>query len=188
MSDFATEQLAEVQRANLATLFALTNKAFEGFQKLAELNLQVAKSTIAESQDNLEKVLAGKDLRDVFAVQSGLAQPAAEKAIAYARQLYEIASSTQAEFTKVAEAHYEQHSRSVQVLVDNFVKNAPAGAEAATALLQSTFSAANSTYETVNAAAKQAVEVAKTNFDAAAVAASGAAKQAASQASRAAKQ
>ena len=43
MSFLTPEQFAAANKANLETLFGLTNKAFEGVEKLVELNLQVAK-------------------------------------------------------------------------------------------------------------------------------------------------
>lgn len=184
MSPFMPEQFAAVQKSSLNQLFALTNMAFDGFQKLTELNLQAVRTTLAEGQGNVEAVLAGKDLRDVFAVQSNLAQPAAEKAVAYARHVYEIASNTQVELTKAVEGQYEQHNRNVQAFVDTFVKNAPAGSEAITALLQSSVAAASSTFQSFQEAAKQTAEAAKANFAKTAAAASGAAQQAAPRASK----
>lgn len=38
------------QKANTDSLFGLTNKAFEGVEKLVELNLQAAKGAIGESE------------------------------------------------------------------------------------------------------------------------------------------
>ena len=40
------EQLLATQKANLATLFDLSQKAFEGVEKVVELNLQVAKTSL----------------------------------------------------------------------------------------------------------------------------------------------
>lgn len=165
MTFFSLDPFAVTHKANLASLFTLTNTAFEGFQKLAELNLQTAKSSLIESQDLIQAVLAGKDLRDVAAVPGNLTQPAADKVIGYARHLYEIASNTQAEFVKVLETQYQQHSTSVQAFVDNVVKNAPAGSEAATTVLQAAVAATNGTYDAVQKVAKQVAEAAKTNFD-----------------------
>ena len=39
MSYLTPEQFAAANKANLETLFGLTNKAFEGVEKLVELNL-----------------------------------------------------------------------------------------------------------------------------------------------------
>ncbi|MGA7817444.1 MAG: phasin family protein, partial [Caballeronia sp.] len=103
----------------------------------------------------------------------------------YGRHLYEIASSTQAEFARVAEAQFEDQNRKVQTLVENVAKNAPAGSETAVAVMKSAITAANTTYETIHKASKQAVEIAESNFNAAATAATKAASQATAQASRA---
>jgi len=172
------EQIAAAQKANLETLFGLTTKAFEGVEKLVELNLQVVKTTFAENVDNAKKALSAKDAQELLAIQASLVQPVAEKALAYTRHLYEIASETQSEFTKVAEAQLAEGSKNVQTLVDNIAKNAPAGSESTVAIVKSAISAANNAYESVQKATKQAVEIAESNFQAAATAASKAAQQA----------
>ncbi|MFC0402835.1 phasin family protein [Paraburkholderia rhizosphaerae] len=186
MTLLTPEQFAAAQKANLETLFGLTNKAFEGVEKLVELNLQVVKSTLAEGQENAQRALSVKDAQELLALQASLTQPVAEKVLSYGRHLYEIASATQAEFTRVAEAQYEEQNRKVQALVENVAKNAPAGSETAVAVIKSAITAANTTYETVHKATKQAVEIAESNFNAAATAASKAASQAAAQVSRSA--
>jgi phasin family protein len=187
MTLLTPEQFAAAQKANLEALFGLTNKAFEGIEKLVELNLQVVKSTLAEGQENAQRALSAKDAQEFISLQASLTQPVAEKVLSYSRHLYEIASATQAEFARVAEAQFEEQNRKVQALVENVAKNAPAGSETAVAALKSAITAANTTYETVHKATKQAVEIAESNFNAAATAATKAAQQAASQASRAAK-
>ena len=101
--------------------------------------------------------------------------------------MYEILTGTQAEFLKVAEAQFAEYSHSAQSFIDTLTKNAPAGSETAVALLKSTITAANTTYDTVHKATKQAVEIAESSFDAATAAASKAAKDTATQASRASK-
>ncbi|MEM5385398.1 phasin family protein [Paraburkholderia phymatum] len=184
MTLLTPEQFAAAQKANLETLFGLTSKAFEGVEKLVELNLQVVKSTIAEGQENAQRALSVKDAQELLALQAGLTQPVAEKVLSYGRHLYEIASATQAEFARVAEAQYEEQNKKMQALVENVAKNAPAGSETAVAVIKSAITAANTTYETVHKATKQAVEIAESNFNAAATAASKAASQAAAQASR----
>ena len=184
MTLLTPEQFAAAQKANLETLFGLTSKAFEGVEKLVELNLQVVKSTIAEGQENAQRALSVKDAQELLALQASLTQPVAEKVLSYGRHLYEIASATQAECARVAEAQYEEQNKKVQALVENVAKNAPAGSETAVAVIKSAITAANTTYETVHKATKQAVEIAESNFNAAATAASKAASQAAAQASR----
>jgi phasin family protein len=181
------EQVIAAHKSNVETLFGLTNKAFEGVEKLVELNLQVAKAAMGEAAETTKAALSVKDAQELLSLQASLTQPVAEKVLSYGRHLYEIASATQAEFARVAEAQYEEQNRKVQTLVDNVAKNAPAGSETAVAVMKSAITAANTTYETVHKATKQAVEIAESNFNAAATAATKAATQATEQASRVAK-
>ncbi|MDZ7811745.1 MAG: phasin family protein [Ideonella sp.] len=160
------EQIVAAQKANLETLFDLTNKAFEGVEKLVELNLQVAKASMGEAAETTKAALAVKDAQELLSLQAGLLQPAAEKAAAYSRHLYDIAAATNAEVTKVAEAQVADLQKNFAGIVDTAVKNAPAGTENAVALVKSAMAAANNAYDSVQKAAKQAAEVAEANFQA----------------------
>lgn len=184
---FTPEQVAAAHKANLETLFGLTTKAFEGVEKLVELNMQVVKTTLAENVDHAKKVLSAKDAQELLALQASLLQPVADKAVAYSRHVYEIATDTQSEFARVAEAQLAESSRNVQTLVDNFAQNAPAGSESTVAVVKSAIAAANNAYTSVQNATKQAVEIAESNFQAAASAATKAAQQAGATATAAAR-
>jgi phasin family protein len=160
------EQVLTAQKANAEILFGLTAKAFEGVEKLVELNLQVAKTALTEAAETAQAALSVRDAQELLALQAGLLQPAAEKAAAYGRHVYDIAAQTNAEVTKVAETTIAEAQAKFMALVDNAVKNAPAGSENAVALVKSALSAANNAYESVHKAAKQAADVAEANFTA----------------------
>ena len=160
------EQLLAAHKANVETLFDLTNKAFEGVEKLVELNLQVAKASLGEVAESAKATLAVKDAQELLALQAGLLQPAAEKAAAYSRHLYDIAAATNAEVSKVAEAQLADAQKKFITAVDGAVKNAPAGTESAAQLVKSAISAASNAYESVHKAAKQAADVAEANMQA----------------------
>ena len=163
---FTADQFMAAQKASVETLFGLTTKAFEGVEKLVELNLQVAKTSLAEAADNATAALSVKDAQEFLALQASLLQPAAEKAAAYSRHLYDILAGASAEFSKTAESNMAESQKKVLALVDNAVKNAPAGTESAVALVKSAVAAANNAFETAQKAAKQATEVAEANFTA----------------------
>jgi len=160
------EQFAAAHKANVETLFGLTNKAFEGVEKLVELNLQVAKAALGEAAENTMAVLAVKDAQELLALQASLLQPSAEKAAAYSRHLYDIATATNTEVTKTAEAQFGELQKKFMSAVDSAVKNAPAGTENAVTLVKSAITAANNAYESVHKAAKQAADIAEANFNA----------------------
>ena len=160
------EQMLAAQKANLATLFDLGQKAFEGVEKVMELNLQVAKTSLEEASEHAKAVLAVKDAQELMALQASLLQPSAEKAAAYGRHLYDIASSTSAEVSKLAESQVSEAQKKFAAVVDNAVKNAPAGTENAVVLVKSAVAAANNAFDSVQKAAKQAADVAEANFQA----------------------
>ncbi len=162
-----TEQISASNQAAAETLFGLTTKAFAGVEKLIELNLQVARTTLGEVAESTKAALSAKDAQELLALQANVFQPAAEKAAAYSRQLYDIAAATGAEVRSVAEATSAEVQTKFNALVESSAKNAPAGTENVVALVKSTVAAANNAFESAQKAAKQATEAAEANFQAA---------------------
>jgi phasin family protein len=152
------EQFSAATKANfesqLAMLNALTAKAFEGVEKVIQLNISAGRASLEESSATARQLMAAKDAQ---------AQPNAEKAIAYGRHLAGIASSTQAEFAKATESQIAEATRKVSTLVDEVTKNAPAGSENAVAILKSMIGNASAGYEQLTKSAKQAVETIEAN-------------------------
>jgi phasin family protein len=156
------DQLISAQKSQLESLFALTGKAVEGFERVVELNLQALKTAMNETSDAALAALSAKDVQDLSALQQ--TQPTAEKLLSYSQHLYEIASGTQAEFAKALESSTAELHRKVQAVIDTAVKNAPAGSESAVAMMKSALSAANNAYDSVQKASKQAAEVVEANI------------------------
>lgn len=166
------EQFSSATKANFEAQFAilssLTSKAFEGVEKLVDLNLTAAKASLEESSAATKQLLSAKDPQEFFSLTAAQAQPAAEKAIAYGRHLAAIASGTQAEFSKAAETQIAETNKKVISLVEEVSKNAPAGSENAVAILKSAIGNATAGYEQFTKTTKQAVEAIETNMTSAA--------------------
>lgn len=160
------EQMLAAHKANLETLFGLTNKAFEGVEKLVELNVTASRAALSEANAHAQAVLSAKDAQELLTLQASLFQPLAEKTLAYSRHLYEIASGTGAEFGKAFEAQTAEVQRTFANFVDSTSKNAPAGTETTVAVFKSAVSAANNAFESVQKAVKQATDMAEANFNA----------------------
>ena len=163
---FTPEQLMAAQKANVETLFGLTNKAFEGVEKLVELNVTASKAALTEAAGTSQDLLTVKDAQELLALQAALFQPLAEKTAAYSRHLYDIASGTGAEFSKAVEGQFADAQKKFLAVVDNAAKNAPAGSETAVAVFKSAVAAGNNALESVQKAVKQASDVAEANFNA----------------------
>ncbi|MGP1628798.1 MAG: phasin family protein [Giesbergeria sp.] len=173
------EQVLAAHKANIETLFGLTNKAFEGVEKLVELNMTASRAALSEAATHTKAVFGVKDAQELMALQASLYQPLAEKAAAYSRHLYDIASGTGSEFGKAVEAQTTDAQKKIADMVDSATKNAPAGSETAVAVMKSAVSAANNAFESVQKAVKQATDAAEANFNAVAATAADAAKSAA---------
>ena len=158
-----TEQFSAAAKANAEAQIALFNqlasKTFEGVEKLVDLNLKAAKSSLEETQAAAQKLFSAKDPQEFFTLTSSHAQPTLEKSVAYSRHLSGIFSSTQAELTKAAEAQIAEVNRKVVALIDEAAKNAPAGSEQAISILKSTIGNLSAGYEQFTKNAKQAAEV-----------------------------
>ena len=160
------EQLLAAQKANLETLFGLTSKAFEGVEKLVELNVTASKTALAEAAETTQNMLSVKDAQELLALQASMFQPLAEKTAAYSRHLYDIASGTGAEFGRQFEGQVANAQQKLLSAVDNAAKNAPAGSETAVAVFKSAVAAGNNALESVQKAIQQASQVAEANFNA----------------------
>jgi phasin family protein len=135
-------------------------------EKLATLNAAAVRNAFEESIANTRALLGAKDVQEFVGMQNTLAQPAVEKVIAYSKSLYEVATDTNAELSKVAERRVAEWNENFVSLLDKVSKNAPAGSDVAVAAVKSMLAAANSAYDNFNKVAKQATEIAEANFTA----------------------
>jgi phasin family protein len=162
------EKISSTNKAGVETFMTLANASFAGAERLAALNLNAARNFIEDSAANTRALLAVKDVEALVSLQKSLAQPDAEKATAYARRVYEIATQTQEALSQVVEAQFSELNKNLAVALEEAVKTAPAGSDVAVKALRSAISAANSAYESMTKAAKQATEIAEANLAAAA--------------------
>jgi phasin family protein len=164
MTTLVPEQTITATKASLDTAFGLASKAFQGFEKLVELNAQTVKTTLAEAQEFAAKSLTSEAPQAGFAVQENQLRTGVQKTQAYWTHVNEIVSSTQAEFEAAAKAVFKQPSFDVKAWFDNVSKNALPGGDAILAIWKSSFGAAgqsaSAAYATATKATKKAVETA----------------------------
>lgn len=174
------DQFATSYKSQVDSLFALSSKTFEGVEKFVDLNLNVAKATIAESQKHLEQLADIRDAQDFVQFGVALAQPTTEKVLAYSRHLGDITANTRNEYARFVESVIADANRRVVTLIDTAAKSAPTGTESAFAMSKSVLAAMNSAFESAKKAAQQFVDVTEANVAAATNATVKAAGQAAS--------
>lgn len=178
MSQLDSEQIAVQGKAYASAAFELSTRLLDALAKLSELNLQAAKSGLAEGRETVEKALSATTPGELLSLNAGLVYPALQKSFAYTRHVFAIASDARGEFEKMIDAQYRRMSDDVDAFVDNARGTVPPGAEASIAALKSVIDATNKAYDTVREAGHQASKVLEDNLAAAAEAVTHAGQQA----------
>ncbi|HEY7656147.1 MAG TPA: phasin family protein [Burkholderiales bacterium] len=160
------EQLVAINKANLEAAIKFAGVALQGAERILDLQLKAARSALADSVENAKTIAAVKDLQQLAALKDTMAQPTIEKATAYAKSVYDVATATQAEFGKLVEEQVAEFNKQVVAALDKMVKTAPAGSEVGIATLKSAIAAVNASYENLSKVAKQFTEVTQSNIEA----------------------
>lgn len=145
------EQLAAAAKAHFEAqsqlVAALTSKTFEAVGKVFEINVNAAKTALADGATGA----------------LGAAKPDAGKALDYAGQLAQIGEGVQAEFASTAEAQVMETRKTLASMLDEAKRTAPPGSEAAIAMLQSILDNADSSYEKIMTESRKAVATLQAN-------------------------
>jgi phasin family protein len=170
-------QALELNKASIDVLSALAASAFQATEKLAQLNLAASRTMLQDSSAAAQSLLAVKDVQGAVDVARSWAAPNAEKFAGYTRTAMEIAAAAGSNVSGILDTQVEEGKRKVTELLELAAKSAPAGSEPVLALFRSAVSTANSTFDTLAAAARQGTEYARTNAEAAVNAAGEAARK-----------
>ena len=157
------EQIQSTNKTNVETLLSVAATQFAALEKLANLSSSALKAAFEDGIANTRALAGAKDVQEFVNLQSTFAQPAIEKAIAYSRGVYEVATQTNAEFSRMAEKRVAEWNENFVSLLDKAVKNAPAGSDVAVTAVKQMIAAANSAYDNLTKVARQATEIAEAN-------------------------
>ncbi len=171
------EQIAASNKAGVEAIIGLANAQFATLERLSALNFNTTKVAFEESVGHAKALLNAKDIQEFVNLNSAAAQPAIEKAIAYSRSVYEVASQSKIDAAKFVEEQAAEFSKNLAGLLDKLSKNAPAGSDVAVAAVRSALATANTAYDNLTKIAKQANEITEANFAAATTAAKETAKK-----------
>lgn len=157
------DQFAAANSAAINALMTVANTSLASAERLAALNLNTARAIIEDSASSVSALLAVKDVQGLVALQSSLAKPAAERAISYSRSVYEILSQSSNGLTQIVEGQAAEFKKNINAAIDQSLKNAPAGSEAVVTAVKSALAAADSAYDNMSKAAKQATQTIEAN-------------------------
>lgn len=162
------EQLAAAAKEHFETQFqllsTLAGKAFDSVEKVIELNVDTAKTSLQNASAAASNMASAADPQAFLSASAAQAQPGAETAMDYNRRLAEIGEGVYAEFTEVAQQKVAESRKKLQDMIDEASKNAPPGSENAIAVMKSLLSNADATYEQMMASTTQALEALRANM------------------------
>jgi phasin family protein len=104
--------------SQLAFFNALSTSLSASFQSICEANLKLSRTTLEETLGAGQRMLAAKNLTDVFGAAASGAQPASDKLRAYQQHLSRVAADTQVDLARVTQQHGEETSRTAHALAD----------------------------------------------------------------------
>jgi phasin family protein len=157
------DQFAAANQAAVSSLMTVATGSLDSAERLAALNLNTARAIMEDGAAAFGALFAAKDPQALVALQAKLAKPAAERAMAYSRSVYEILSQSSNGLTQIAEVQAAEIKKNFNAAIDQSLKNAPAGSEAVVTAVKSAIAAADSAYNNMAKAAKQASETMEAN-------------------------
>ena len=163
----ASEQIAELSKANVASAVKLASLSIENAEKLVALNLNAAKLALAQGVEGAQAAASIKDVQELFALRSKLAEVGVQSATGYSRTLYELSSEAQAGFSALAEETWKAYTKGVASWVEKASQAAPAGSDVAVNALKSTFAASTAAFDQFQKATRQVVDLADASVRAA---------------------
>lgn len=161
------EQVRAAAKTNLEAILELANAQFAAVEKIANLQTVAIKSAFEDTVANARALAGANDVQEFVKLQGSFAQPAYEKAIAYSKGVYEVATQANASFLKVAERRVAEWNEGVVSFLDQALKNIPGASDAVLPAIKQVIAAGNSAYENLSKATKQATEMAEANVAAA---------------------
>jgi len=161
------EQFSAMNKANLEAAVRFAGIALEGAERFIEVQLKAAKGAFADGVQQAKALADIKDPQELAQLKNTMMQPNMEKTTSYVKSVYDVATATQSEFSKLVEEQVSEFNKQVVTTLDKMVKSAPAGSDVAVAALKSAISGINATYENMSKSAKQFVDMTQANVEAA---------------------
>lgn len=159
LSDLGREAIAAAARA--------TRISLDSAERAITVQLEYTKGAIVQASNNARAVAQAKDVNELLALRSRIAENALENALGYSRSLYEAWSEAQAEYSKLAEDRMSSFQQAVTEGVDQAAKAAPGGSDVAVAAMKSQLAATTAAFDTFTKAARNLASFADASVKAA---------------------
>jgi phasin family protein len=173
------EDFAAFGKGGLETALKFAQISMDSAERMMKLQLEAARTSFEENSKTAQALTETKDPQQLMSLRTKLAEQSVEKMLSYSKSVYEVASATQAEVSRLMEQAMTSNSKEVMEAIEKVMKAAPGGAsDAAVAAFKTAMSATQSAMENMTKAANQVTQMADSSIRAATQATSEAAKAA----------
>lgn len=159
--------ISDIARNSVDTAAKLSRISMDSAERAITVQLEYTKGAMAQAALTAQAVSKAKDVQELMALRTRIAENALENLMGYSRSLYEVASEAQAEYSRLAEERMAEFQRSVTATVEEAARSAPGGGDVAAAAIKSQLAAATAAFDSLTKAAKQAVSYAEAGVKAA---------------------
>jgi phasin family protein len=146
--------LSEIGRAAVESAARAAKISMDSAERTLNVQIEYAKGALKQATLNARAAAQAKDVQELLALRTRIAENAVENLIGYSRSLYEVASEAQTEYSRLAEERMARFQRAVSEGVDQAARSAPAGSDVAVAAIKSQLAATTAAFDTLTKAAR----------------------------------
>ena len=152
--------LAELSTATVDAAARFTRISMDSTERAIAVQLEYAKGALSQASINAKALAGARDVQELMALRTRMAENVLENIMGYSRSLYEVASEAQSELSKLAEERMSSFQKAVTETVDQAARSAPAGGDLAATAIKSSLAATTAAFDTFAKAAKHAASFA----------------------------
>jgi len=146
--------LSEITSAALVAASKAARIQMDSAERAIAVQLEYAKGALKQATINARAVSQVKDVQELLALRTRIAENTVENLMGYSRSLYEVASEAQSEYSRLAEERMASFQQAMTETVDQAAKGAPAGSDVAVTAMKSQLAAATAAFDTFTKAAR----------------------------------
>jgi len=145
---------SEIGRNAVESAARATRISMDSAERAMTVQLEYAKGAIKQATLNARATAQAKDVQELMAVRTRIAENALENLMGYSRSLYEVASEAQSEYARLAEERMARFQKAVTETVEQAAKSAPGGSDVAVAAVRSQLAATTAAFDSFTKAAR----------------------------------
>lgn len=150
------EQFGDLSKSSVDAAMKFASVGVGSTERFFGLNLEATKVGFDVTAKNAKAVTAVKDVQELNSLQTKAAETGLEFAMGYSKNLYDIATSAQAQYTALIEERTSLFQKSMVDALDKVSKAAPAGSDVFVTAMKTSLAASAAATDSITKAAKQA--------------------------------